>query len=438
MLTIPSIAVQQWQGLGQSAQQQLLQRPLAEQDSALKQQVQTICEAVKTGGDKALLGYTQSFDCATLTELAVAPEQIASAEQAVSADVRAAIDAAYANIYAFHQRQQPRDIVVETQQGVTCEQRFAALDAVGLYVPGGSAVLPSTALMLGIPAQLAGCRRVVLVSPPSASGELPAALLYAAKRCGISEIYRCGGAQAIAALAYGTESIASVDKIFGPGNRYVTQAKQYIANSVAGCSIDMPAGPSELMVIADSRANPRYIAADLLSQAEHGADSQVLLLTPSLALADAVVSELRQQVGSLSRADIAAQALANSRIILVNAIQQAIEISQRYAPEHLSLQLEDAEQWLPQLTRAGSIFVGDYTPESGGDYATGTNHVLPTNGYAKSFSSLGLTDFYRRYTVQTVTADGLRQLAPTITTLANLEGLDAHARAVSIRVEERS
>lgn len=351
--------------------------------------------------------------------------------------VAEAIDTAYRTIRRFHQAQVPENLAVETINGVQCELRYAPLDAVGLYIPGGSATLPSTALMLGVPAQLASCQRVVLVSPPDKSGNLPDALLYAANRCGITEIYTCGGAQAVAALAYGTESIAPVDKVFGPGNSFVTEAKQQVSNDASGCAIDLPAGPSELLVIGDDTANPAYIAADLLSQAEHGPDSQVILVTPSSTLADKVRQALIEQCQQLQRADIAAQALAESRLLVVETIDEAITISEQYAPEHLSIQTDNARSLLPKLTRAGSVFVGHYTPESGGDYATGTNHVLPTYGYARNYSSLGLLDFYRRYTVQEVSYEGLATLSEAITTLANVEGLDAHAKAVTIRMEDQ-
>ncbi|EKE82830.1 histidinol dehydrogenase [Idiomarina xiamenensis] len=422
-----------WNDLSNEQQQQLLQRPLQSVSAQTQAQVDDIIELVRSQGDAALKALTARFDGCQLEQLRYSEADIAAQAAKLDSDSRAAIDCAYQTISRFHQAQQPQDIKVETVKGVTCELRYQALESVGLYIPGGSAVLPSTALMLGIPAQLANCRRRVLVTPPAADGSLSPALMYAAQRCGISEVYRVGGAQAIAALAFGSESIAPVDKIFGPGNSYVTTAKQRVSQSARGCAIDMPAGPSELLVIADAKANPAYVAADLLSQAEHGADSQVILLSDNDALLTAVSRQLSQQLRTLARASIAQQALTHSRFIRVDSIAEAVAISERYAPEHLSLQVRDEQRWLAQLSRAGSIFVGPYTPESGGDYATGTNHVLPTDGFAASYSSLGLLDFYRRYTVQRASRQGLATLAPAITRLAELESLDAHARAVSIR-----
>lgn len=427
-----------WSALSPTAQYELLQRPAQNAQQDISRTVDTIIADVRSQGDQALLDYTRRFDCPALRQLSYDADSIAAQVAQLDGASKAAIAEAYQNIRTFHQAQQPQNVQVTTRPGVTCELRYAPLDAVGLYIPGGTAVLPSTVLMLGVPAQLAGCERVVLVSPPDRNGQLAPALLYAAQLCGITEIYRCGGAQAIAALAYGTESIAPVRKLFGPGNSYVTAAKQAVANDPNGAAIDMPAGPSELLVIADASANPAFIAADLLSQAEHGADSQVVLLATDRDVIAAVCAQLQHQLRQLSRADIARQALANSALIAVDSLEQAVAISQRYAPEHLSVQTQNAAQFAEQLTLAGSLFIGPYTPEAGGDYATGTNHVLPTYGFAATIGSLGLLDFYRRYTSQTVTREGLQQLAPTITQLATLEGLDAHARAVTVRLEEQS
>ena len=302
----------------------------------------------------------------------------------------------------------------------------------GLYIPGGSAPLPSTVLMLGVPAQIAGCRKVVLCSPPPIADEI----LYVAKLCKIDEVYNVGGGQAVAAMAYGTESVAKVDKIFGPGNAYVTEAKRQVSNDFRGAAIDMPAGPSEVLVIADETADADFIAADLLSQAEHGPDSQVVLVTPSPVVADQVTEAVQKQLKELSRANIAQQALASSLIIIAESITQAIAISNFYGPEHLIVQTKNPRELLPLLDNAGSIFLGDWSPESAGDYASGTNHVLPTYGYTKTYSSLGLADFSKRMTVQELTADGLKGLAPTVVTMAEAEGLDAHKRAVTIRVEK--
>ena len=430
------IQVQRWNELTTEQQQKQLARPQQSRSTQLKSTVTAILSQVREQGDDAVIRYTRQFDYADAQSLTLRAERRAELITQLAPDVKQAIDTAYDTISRFHAAQQPRDLQVETAPGVICESRYAALNSVGLYIPGGTATLPSTALMLGVPAQLAGCRRKVLATPPANDGSIPAAIAYVAELCAIDDIILCGGAQAIAALAYGTESVAPVDKIFGPGNAFVTEAKLQVSQDDSAVAIDMPAGPSELMVIADATANPAFVAADLLSQAEHGTDSQVILLTPAATVAEQVATQLQQQCAQLSRRDIAAQALSNSRILITDDLMQALEVAERYAPEHLSLQFDNARDALPQLTRAGSIFVGHYTPESGGDYATGTNHVLPTYGYARNYSSLGLTDFYRRYTVQEASADGLNQLAQAITTLAELEGLDAHKRAVTIRLEE--
>jgi len=430
------IKVQRWNELSESEQRQQLARPQQSRSAELKSIVRDILSQVRNQGDDAVIRLTQQFDYPAAQSLALSSQQRAELIEQLQPKVKQAIDTAYATITLFHAAQTPQDLVVETATGVVCESRYAPLKSVGLYIPGGTATLPSTALMLGVPAQLAGCSRKVLATPPAKDGSIPAAIAYVAELCEIDDIILCGGAQAIAALAYGTESVAPVDKIFGPGNAFVTEAKLQVSQDDSAVAIDMPAGPSELLVIADDTANPAFVAADLLSQAEHGADSQVILLTPSANMAERVREQLLAQCAQLSRKDIAAQALANSRLLVTTDLMQALDVSERYAPEHLSLQFDNARDALPQLTRAGSIFVGHYTPESGGDYATGTNHVLPTYGYARNYSSLGLTDFYRRYTVQEATADGLKQLADAITTLAELEGLDAHKRAVTIRTED--
>ncbi|MFC0444564.1 histidinol dehydrogenase [Pseudidiomarina halophila] len=427
-----------WSQLSASARTELLERPAQRVSGELNSTVNAIIAAVRAEGDAAVVRYTQQFDCPTLTELRYPAEAIARQVAKLPAATKAAIDTAYATIRRFHEAQRPQGIKIETAPGIECELRYAPLAAVGLYVPGGTAVLPSTALMLGVPAQLADCPRVVLASPPDRNGDLAPALLYAAQCCGITEIYRCGGAQAIAAMAYGTESVGKVNKIFGPGNSFVTAAKQAVSQDPRGAAIDMPAGPSELLVIADEQANPAYVAADLLSQAEHGADSQVVLLSPSAAMITAVREQLVTQLQQLSRVTTAEQALANSALIQVADLDEAVAISQDYAPEHLSVQTADAEQLAERLTHVGSLFIGPYTPESGGDYATGTNHVLPTYGFASTASSLGLLDFYRRYTSQKATREGLAGLADAIVELARTEGLDAHARAVTVRLEDES
>lgn len=433
-----TLSIDYWSSLTREEQTERLTRPAQDQSDSLRTTVASILSDVQRRGDAAVLEYTQQFDAPDLASLRLSDRQVTDAIAGLDTRVKQAIDTAYTTIYRFHEAQRPDNLTLTTAPGVQCELRYTPLQSVGLYVPGGTATLPSTALMLGVPAQIARCPRVVLASPPDKNGQLPAALLYAAKQCGITDILLCGGAQAIGALAYGTQSSPAVDKVFGPGNRFVTEAKQQVSQNSSGCAMDLPAGPSELLVIADDSANPEYVAADLLSQAEHGPDSQVLLLTPSSILAQQVKDALYQQLPQLARATIAAHALSSSRLLVVDRMADAISISERYAPEHLSIQCDDARALSAQLTRAGSVFIGHYTPESGGDYATGTNHVLPTYGYARNYSSLGLLDFYRRYTVQEATREGLCELAEAITTLAEVEGLDAHKRAVTIRTETLS
>ncbi|HJS14908.1 MAG TPA: histidinol dehydrogenase [Rheinheimera sp.] len=430
--------ISNWQQLDKTAQQALLERPLQQESDSLKQSVRDIIRAVRSEGDVALLRFSHEFDKLQNNPLRLADDLQQRLIASLSDELKTAIQIAYRNIRTFHAAQLPQNIRIETQPGVVCELNYSALDQVGLYVPGGSAPLPSTVLMLGVPAQLAGCRRVVLVTPPGqpSAGDIAAEIVYAASLCGITEIYTLGGAQAVAALAYGTETIGKVDKIFGPGNRFVTEAKQQVSQDARGAAIDMPAGPSEVLVIADDNANPVFVAADLLSQAEHGPDSQVVLVSPSEALLVNTISELKRQTALLPRAEIAKKALANSRLILTPDLATAALVSNQYAPEHLIIQTADDQALLGKLTNAASIFVGPYTPESAGDYASGTNHVLPTYGYSRNHSSLSLADFYRRYTVQTLTAAGMRDLGPTIVKLAKAEGLDAHANAVSFRLAE--
>ncbi|OUR59774.1 histidinol dehydrogenase [Colwellia sp. 39_35_sub15_T18] len=420
-----------------SAQQKIdaLARPAIADNALLSTQVSNILSQVQKQGDKALFSLTEQFDGIALSTLSVTAEQVKQARKALTDKRLKAINTAYGQIKRFHSAQTPEDIYVETCPGVQCSLKTEAIESVGLYIPAGSAPLPSTVLMLGVPAQLAGCKRTVLVCPPDKNGQLANEILVAAELCGITEIYSIGGAQAIAALAYGTTSIPAVNKVFGPGNRYVTEAKKQLSQQVAGFAIDMPAGPSEVLVIGDEKANAAFIAADLLSQAEHGADSQVILLTDSEQLITKVANELVTQVAVLSRRDIAEQALKQSRLILTKDMAQAVEVSNRYGPEHLIIQTENPQELLKDLRNAASIFVGAYTPESAGDYASGTNHVLPTYGYAKVISSLSLADFSRRYTVQEISKAGLANLAECIIELTDAEGLDAHQRAVTIRLE---
>ncbi|MCF7517871.1 MULTISPECIES: histidinol dehydrogenase [Pseudoalteromonas] len=424
-----------WNEENQQAQQAVLTRPAV----TASKEVEAICidilNAVKTDGDAALLKMAKEFDKRETPRLLVPIEEINQAEQLLSNELKAAIETAYANVKRFHQAQLPKDIKLTTQPGVLCELKYQAIEAVGIYVPGGSAPLPSSVIMQGVLAQLSGAQTVVLTTPVKADETINPAILYAAKLCGIKTIVESGGAGAIAAMAYGTESVPKVNKIFGPGNSFVTMAKQLVAQTIPGMAIDMPAGPSEVLVIADERANPEFIAADLLSQAEHGADSQVILLCNSERIIEKTQQALTEQLAKLSRKDTAEQALANSSLILVDSVEQAFAVSAQYGPEHLILQLADAQPYLSLVKNAGSVFVGDYTPESAGDYASGTNHVLPTYGYSATYSSLNLLDFFRTYTVQTISKNGLRELSKAILPLAAAEGLDAHANAVSIRLE---
>lgn len=426
-----------WSTLSANKQAQLLQRPAMADNTKLSSIVGKILSDVDTRGDEALRDLTKQFDGVRLAKLRLDKTEIESAESLISPKVKAAIDLAFDNIKLFHQAQYPTDVKVETTPGVLCEQKFAPLASVGLYIPGGSAPLPSTVLMLGVTAGVAGCPRKVLCTPPNSSGGIAAEIRYAAQKCGIDEIYSVGGAQAIAAMAYGTASIKKVDKIFGPGNSFVTEAKQQVSRVPGGAAIDMPAGPSEVLVIADSKANPVYVAADLLSQAEHGADSQAILVSDSKRLIEQTKQQVERQLQTLSRSEIAASAMEHSRYILTDSLIQSIEVSNQYAPEHLIVQIENARDYLPNLANAGSIFIGQWSPESAGDYASGTNHVLPTYGYARNYSSLGLADFMRRYTVQELSFQGLSNIADAIMDLADAEGLDAHKQAVALRLKRR-
>ncbi|MEW4340935.1 histidinol dehydrogenase [Vibrio diabolicus] len=421
-----------WQSLSENQQDSILERPAIAEGANITTAVAEVIAKVREEGDSALIELTEKFDRVKPESIRVSSQEIKAASERLSESMKSALEQAYANISKFHKAQKPQPIKVETQPGVLCEQVTRPIQKVGLYIPGGSAPLPSTVLMLGVPAKIAGCRKVVLCSPPPIADEI----LYVAKLCGIDEVYNVGGGQAVAAMAYGTETVSKVDKIFGPGNAYVTEAKRQVSNDFRGAAIDMPAGPSEVLVIADETADPDFIAADLLSQAEHGPDSQVVLVTPSAIIADQVTDAVRRQLKELSRSEIAEKALASSLIIIAESITQAISISNYYGPEHLIVQTKNPRELLPLLDNAGSIFLGDWSPESAGDYASGTNHVLPTYGYTRTYSSLGLADFSKRMTVQELSADGLKNLAPTVVTMAEAEGLDAHKRAVTIRVEK--
>lgn len=419
-----------WNRCSDQQQQQLLMRPAIAASDAISRTVTDILHNVKNRGDAALREYSARFDKTEVSTLKVSAEEIAAASSRLSDTLKQAMAVAVKNITAFHNAQKLPAVDIETSPGVRCQQITRPIASVGLYIPGGSAPLFSTVLMLAIPAHIAGCQQIVLCSPPPIADEI----LYAAQLCGVHDIFNVGGAQAIAALAFGTESVPAVDKIFGPGNAYVTEAKRQVSQRLDGAAIDMPAGPSEVLVIADSGANPDFIAADLLSQAEHGPDSQVILLTPDSAIAEQVAHAVTRQLATLSRADTARQALTTSRIIIAADLAQCVTIANRYGPEHLIIQTRNARELVAGITSAGSIFLGDWSPESAGDYASGTNHVLPTYGYTATYSSLGLADFQKRMTVQELSRAGLRALAATIETLAAAEQLTAHKNAVTLRV----
>lgn len=424
-----------WQDLSPAEQEALLRRPALATDDRLRRGVAGILEQVRRDGDRALIRLTRELDGVEVPDLLVSPQEFEEAESSLRPEARSAIRMAAANISAFHRAQVPQPLSVETAPGVVCERLVRPIASVGLYVPAGSAPLPSTALMLGIPASLAGCPTQVLCCPPRTDGRVDPAVLYAAGVCGISTVVRAGGAQAIGAMAYGTETVPRVDKLFGPGNAWVMEAKEQVAADRRGAARDLPAGPSEVLVIADDKAEPAFVASDLLSQAEHGIDSQVILLTPSERLLIRVLSEIETQTKLLGRRDIVRQTLAHSRAILVRDLPTAIDVSNRYAPEHLIMQIENPRRFLDRIVAAGSVFLGPWAPETVGDYCSGTNHVLPTYGFARAYSGLGVTDFLRTMTVQTLTEDGLRTVGPIAERLAALEGLDAHGQAVRKRLE---
>jgi len=429
-----NIPIHQWQDLSEQQRSLLLRRPAVSQDDSVRASAAAIIDAVRQRGDLALAEFTAQFDGAGGTEFRVTEAEFASAAQQLAAEDLAAIDLAIANVRRFHEQQLPAPVSLETMPGVLCERISQPIDSVGLYVPAGTAPLPSAAIMLAVPATIALCPRIILCTPPRPDGTADPAVLVAASRAGVAEIYKVGGAQAIAAMAYGTATIPKVRKIFGPGNPWVTSAKTIVSADPDGAAIDMPAGPSEVLVIADAVSSPEFVAADLLSQAEHGVDSQVVLVTTDAAQATSVQVEIRRQLESLSRSDIAASALENSLFIVAPDVAAAIEISNRYAPEHLILQIENPRAALSAVRNAGSVFVGRWTPESVGDYCSGTNHVLPTYGYAATYSGLGVDQFLRQMTVQELTRDGLENLGAAVIRLAGLEGLDAHAAAVSRRL----
>ena len=430
-----SIAVSHWESLDESQRSALLTRPAVELDGTVRADVADIISKVRQHGDAAVRELTRQFDRAELSDARVSAAEIDVAAASLDDDAIAAIDLAISNVRRFHEAQMPAPISVDTMPGVRCERVTHPLDAVGLYVPAGTAPLPSAAIMLAVPAALADCPVRVMCTPPRADGSADPGVLVAAGRAGVSDIFKIGGAQAIAAMAYGTDTVPKVNKVFGPGNTWVTSAKTQVSADPNGAAVDMPAGPSEVLVIADERASAEFVASDLLSQAEHGVDSQVVLVTDSEALVLRVQEQLEQQLRTLSRAAIANASLQNSRAILVEDMPMAISVSNRYAPEHLILQFRGARDHLSSIRNAGSVFVGPWTPESVGDYCSGTNHVLPTYGHARTYSGLGIDQFQRQMTIQELTRDGLAGLGEAVITLAGLEGLDAHAEAVRRRLE---
>lgn len=419
-----------WNDCDEAARRALLMRPAISASDSITRTVAEILDNVKRSGDEALREYSAKFDKTEVKQLRVTQQQIDEAVARLGSEIKEAMAVAVANIEKFHLAQQLAPVDVETMPGVRCQQVTRPVASVGLYIPGGSAPLFSTVLMLATPARIAGCKKVVLCSPPPIADEI----LYAAQLCGVQEVFQVGGAQAIAALALGTESIPKVDKIFGPGNAFVTEAKRQVSQRLDGAAIDMPAGPSEVLVIADSGATPDFVASDLLSQAEHGPDSQVVLLTPDSVMAQAVAEAVERQLAALPRAETARKALESSRLIIARDLAQCIEISNQYGPEHLIIQTRNARELVDDITSAGSVFLGDWSPESAGDYASGTNHVLPTYGYTATCSSLGLADFQKRMTVQELSPQGFASLAKTIETLATAEQLTAHKNAVTLRV----
>ena len=425
----------QWRMLDAAARSSALRRPAQASGAETAAIVAGLIDEVRAGGDAALRKLTARYDGVAIDDLAVSAEEFAAAQTLVAPSLRQAIVEAAARIEQFHAAGMTRPYAVDTAPGVRCERVLRPISRVGLYVPAGSAPLPSTALMLGIPARLAGCADVVLCTPPRADGSVDPAVLVAAACCGINRVFKLGGVQAIAAMALGTDSVPACDKLFGPGNAFVTEAKRQVAQLERGVGIDMPAGPSEVLVIADAGATPEFVAADLLSQAEHGPDSQVILISDDAGLIERVIDGIERQLIELPRMETARQALQSARMIQVEALEEAFAISNEYAPEHLILALRDARRWLPSVTVAGSVFLGDWAPEALGDYCSGTNHVLPTSGAARFVGGLNVASFQLAITVQEVSRDGLRAIGPCAVELARAEGLDAHRLAVSRRLE---
>lgn len=419
-----------------SVQKRLLARAVPPQSPDLSRDIAALAQDVRARGDAALRDYTKRFDGVDSESFRVPESEAAAALERLSPALRAALEGAQKNIAAFHEAQKPRPIRLETAPGVRCEMQWRAIEKVGLYVPGGTAPLFSTVLMLAVPARLAGCARAVLCAPPQKDGKINDATLAAARLCGVTEIFALGGAQAVAAMAYGTQSVPKVDKIFGPGNLYVTAAKQFVSQDPEGAAIDMPAGPSEVMVLAGPGARAAWVAADLLAQAEHDALAQAILVAWDASFAEDVRAQVQRQAQNLPRKALLEKSLQNSRIILASGREEAVEIANAYAPEHLILHGAGAEEIVPRLMKAGSVFVGDYTPETAGDYASGTNHVLPTYGFARAHGGLTLLSFMRSMTVQSLTQDGLRSLGPSLIGMAEAEGLAGHAAAVTMRLSK--
>ncbi len=429
-----NLTVYHWARLNEQQQSEILQRPKLEFDQSFRDGVSAIIRGVRRHGDQSILNLTEQLDKVRLESIEVPAAQWREAEKSLPVELRTAMARATARIRGFHAHGLPQPFAMNTAPGMRCETRYQPIGTVGLYVPAGSAPLPSTMLMLGIPAQLAGCQQLIVCSPPNKRGEVDPAVLTAAHICGVDKVFSIGGAQAIAAMAYGTSSVPKCDKLFGPGNRWVTEAKQQISIDPQGAAIDMPAGPSEVLVITDGSTSPEWIAADLLSQAEHGPDSQVILVTTVGKQLPDIAEAINSQLAKLPRAETATRALSNSRVIVAENLQQALQISNQYAPEHLILACQNGRELVADVQAAGSVFVGQYTPESLGDYCSGTNHVLPTSGWARNHGSLSTADFMNRMTVQEATAEGLQGVGPDAVTMARHEQLDAHALAVELRL----
>ena len=430
-----ALAVLEWSSLGEAERASVLRRPAQRDAARLIEQAGAIVADVRARGDDALRDCTERLDGVRLESFAVTPAEFAAAEASLAAEPLAALQRAIETVTRFHGTQSLDPVRLETSPGVTCERLMVPLQAVGLYVPAGTAPLPSTAIMLAVPARLAGCPVRVMCTPPRPDGRADPAVLVAARLCGVEQVFKLGGAQAVAAMAYGTATVPKVDKIFGPGNSWVTAAKQIVSADADGAALDMPAGPSEVLVVADDSARPAFVAADLLAQAEHSEDAQVVLVTTSRDFAVACIAEVERQLAALPRRAIAGRSIGESRVIVVPDVATAIAVSNRYAPEHLILQVREPRRWLPAVRNAGSVFLGAWTPETMGDYCSGTNHVLPTYGHARAYSGLGVLDFVKRMTVQEVTQEGIADLGLTARTLARLESLDGHANAVTVRLE---